>query len=90
MAENAYSSFVGLGLACTEQIIISKILCVGNKNISSVGYCQKLVQFMWWAAQPGDATLEYSVALTLIADPKPGVARWRDAATEEALDLLLK
>jgi hypothetical protein len=38
---------------------------------------------MWWAAQPGDADLEYRVAaLILIADSKPSLVR--DAAIEEA------
>jgi hypothetical protein len=58
-----------------EHIVASEILCEGNKKMSLVGYCQKLVQCMWWVAQPGNATLEYYRvgALTLIADPKPSL-----------------
>jgi hypothetical protein len=53
--------------------------------MASVDHCQKLVQFMWWAAKPDDTTMAYRVALTLIAGPKPNIVRWSDIAIEEAL-----
>jgi hypothetical protein len=84
MAENAHSSFTELGLACAEHIDGSEILCK-NKKMASVKHCQKLVQFMWWAAKPDGTTMAYRVALTLIADPKPSMVRWRDVAIEEGL-----
>jgi hypothetical protein len=37
MAENAYSAFAELRLACAEHIVVSKILCVGNTKIALVG-----------------------------------------------------
>jgi hypothetical protein len=84
MAENAHSSFAELGLACAEHIVGSEILCE-NKKMASVDHCQKLVQFMWWAAKPDSTTKAYRVALTLIANPKPSIVQWRDIAIEEAL-----
>jgi hypothetical protein len=84
MAENAHSSFAELGLACAEHIVGSEILCE-SKKMASVDHCQKLVHFMWWAAKPDDTTMAYRVALTLIADPKPSIVRWRNIAIKEAL-----
>jgi hypothetical protein len=60
MAENAHSSFAELGLACAEHIVGSEIFCE-NKKMASVDHCQKLVQFMWWAAKPDDTTMAYRV-----------------------------
>ncbi len=84
MTENAHSLITELGLACAKHIVGSEILCE-NKKMASVEHCQKLVQFMWWAAKPDDTTMAYRVALTLIADPKPSMVRWRDIAIEEGL-----
>jgi hypothetical protein len=85
MAKNAHSSFAELGLACAEHIAGSEILCE-NKKMASVEHCQKLVQFMWWwATKPDNTTMAYMVALTLLADPKPSIVRWRDIAIKEAL-----
>jgi hypothetical protein len=40
---------------------------------------------MCWAAKADNTTMAYMVVLTLIADPKPSIVRWRDIAVEEAL-----
>jgi hypothetical protein len=73
LAKNAHSSFAKCGLACSKHIVTSEILC-DKKKMASMEYCQKLVQFMWWATQPGDTTMMYRVALTLIAGPMPSIS----------------
>jgi hypothetical protein len=48
-------------------------------------HCQRIAQFMWWAAQPGIRTHEYRFGMTLLMDPKPSIVKWRDAAIAEAI-----
>ncbi len=53
--------------------------------MSENGHCGTLAQFMWWAARSGTSTEDYRIKITLLADPKPSVAKWRDLAISEAL-----
>lgn len=83
ITSNPHSSFAALGHACSSYIKESKIICSDGSVMSDNGHCRTLVQFMWWAAQSN--TDGYRIAITLFADPRPTVVKWRDSAISDAL-----
>jgi hypothetical protein len=85
IASNSHSSFEELGQACSAYIKDSEIICEDGSVMSENGHCRTLVQFMWWAAKGMPETEDYRIAVTLLADPRPSIVKWRDSAILEAL-----
>jgi hypothetical protein len=85
LASNSHSSFEELGHACVDYLKDSELTCKDGLAISGNSHCHALVQFMWWAAKGMPETEDYRIAVTLLADPRPSVAKWRDSAISGAL-----
>jgi hypothetical protein len=85
LASNSHSSFEELGHACVAYLKDSELTCKDGSAIAENSHCHALVQFMWWAAKRMPETEDYGVAVTLLADPRPSIVKWRDSAISEAL-----
>jgi hypothetical protein len=85
LASNSHSSFEELGHACVDYLKDSELTCKDGLAISENSHCHALVQFMWWAAKRIPETEDYRIAVTLLADPRPSVVKWRGSAISGAL-----
>jgi hypothetical protein len=85
LASNSHSSFKELGHACVDYLKDSELTCKDGLAILENSHCHALVQFMWWAAKGMPETEDYRIAVMLLSDPRPSVAKWRDSAISGAL-----
>jgi hypothetical protein len=85
LASNSHSSFEELGHACVDYLKDSELTCKDGLAILENSHCHALVLFMWWAAKAMPETEDYRIAVTLLADPRPSVVKWRDSAISGAL-----
>jgi hypothetical protein len=86
-AANAHSSFAELGVAMAAEIAAAAFTTEGGKKLVATEGGARLLQFIWWAERPISVTEDYRAAITLIADPRPSVAKWRDSAIREAIGI---
>jgi hypothetical protein len=85
MASHAHSNFTELGKACVDEIVDCTLICNDGGLMKANPHCQRIAQFMWWALQRGNRTVEYRLGMTLLVDPKPSIIKWRDAEIAEAI-----
>jgi hypothetical protein len=85
LVSNSHSSFEELGHTCVDYLKDSEITCKYGLAILENSHCHALVQFMWWAAKGMPETEDYRIAVTLLADPRLSVVKWRDSAISGAL-----
>jgi hypothetical protein len=86
IASHAHSNFAELGKACVDEIMAcTSLVCDKGGQMKENPHCQRIAQFMWWASQRGNRTVEYRLGMTLLVDPKPSIIKWRGAEIAEAI-----
>jgi hypothetical protein len=85
VSAHAHSSFAELGTAIAAEITGTSIKDRDGKKIATTTHIARLLHFLWWAHLPSDVTGNYRLAITLLADPRPSVVKWRDNAIRGAL-----